>query len=90
MVANEMSNGQCPACGEPNDCRMASGDAYKGLCWCEALAVDPRALERLLGDRPEKCLCARCLGRIAAHPGITWEELLGASIGGSEEPDEVK
>jgi len=52
----------CPLCGEPNDCRLANGCAYKGACWCEA-AIIPISLQRHLANEfPEPaCLCQNCL-----------------------------
>lgn len=68
--------GRCPVCGGPNACRMETGDAYKGRCWCEGPVVSAAALRRILGELAEpRCLCASCLHAIAENPEITREEL---------------
>lgn len=70
----------CPICGEPNRCRLETGEAYKGSCWCERPTLSSAALHRLLEDLPEpRCLCQRCLEAIAANEEITWEELVAGS-----------
>lgn len=76
--------GCCPICARPNGCRLETGGAFKGPCWCEALEVSAEALERLLGDLPEsRCLCRDCLAAIAATPEIPWEELAAKAPGGT-------
>ncbi|HEV7406512.1 MAG TPA: cysteine-rich CWC family protein [Chthoniobacteraceae bacterium] len=66
----------CPVCAGPNECRMETGEGFKGACWCAGLSVSAAALERLLGHVAERrCLCRSCLERIAADPAITWDEL---------------
>jgi hypothetical protein len=29
----------CPLCGKDNQCRVAKGHPYKGLCWCDQIVV---------------------------------------------------
>ena len=66
----------CPICSEPNCCRLETGEAYKGPCWCERPTLSVAAVRRLIADLPEpRCLCPACLEGIAANPEITWEEL---------------
>jgi len=68
--------GNCPLCGEPNRCRLETGEGYKGPCWCERPTVSAAALRRLLGElAAPRCLCAGCLESIAADPEITREAL---------------
>jgi hypothetical protein len=70
----------CPVCGEPNSCRLETGEAYKGPCWCERPILDAAALRRLHDELPEpRCLCPRCLETIASHPDVTWDELVARS-----------
>ena len=67
---------RCPVCARPNRCRLETGEAYKGPCWCERPIIAKAALVRLLADLPEvRCLCSSCLEGIAENPEITWTEL---------------
>lgn len=69
--------GHCPLCGGPNRCRIETGEAYKGPCWCESPIVSTAAMRRLLSDLAEpRCVCATCLERIAANSEITQEALV--------------
>ena len=71
---------RCPVCSRPNRCRMETGEAYKGPCWCFHPSLSGAALHRLLADLPEpRCLCQDCLEAIAANPGITRDELVAHS-----------
>jgi hypothetical protein len=55
----------CPMCGGPNDCRMESGEGFKGRCWCERVAVSAEALERLGAKMlAPRCLCRGCLEKL--------------------------
>src|SRR5688500_4461452 len=73
---------RCPVCGQPNRCRLETGEAYKGPCWCERPIVAKAALIRLLAELPEaRCLCPSCLESIAENPEATWEELITRSRG---------
>jgi len=66
----------CPVCAAPNRCRLETGEAYKGSCWCEQPVLLSSTLQRLLANLPEaRCLCRNCLETIAAHPDVTWDEL---------------
>ncbi|HSI11897.1 MAG TPA: cysteine-rich CWC family protein [Chthoniobacter sp.] len=66
----------CPVCSSPNRCRLETGEAYKGPCWCEGPVLLSSSLQRLLVDLPEqRCLCPDCLHAIAANPDVTWDEL---------------
>jgi hypothetical protein len=68
--------GRCQICGGPNGCRLETGEAYKGPCWCEKPALPASALHRLMGEVADpRCLCQRCLERIEADPAVTWEQL---------------
>ena len=67
----------CPVCSAPNRCRLETGEAYKGPCWCERPTLSGAALRRLLADLPEpRCLCETCLQSIADDPDITWDALV--------------
>lgn len=66
----------CPVCAAPNRCRLETGEAYKGPCWCERPVLLSSSLQRLLVDLPEqRCLCPDCLHAIAENPEVTWDEL---------------
>ena len=66
----------CPLCHRPNGCRLETGEAYKGPCWCEKLTLPPAAARRLAEEVMEaRCLCAACLEALAANPEIAWDEL---------------
>jgi hypothetical protein len=67
----------CPVCGRSNECRLETGEGYKGRCWCEGPILSATALNRLLGELPEpRCLCRGCLEMIAGEPEISWEALV--------------
>lgn len=69
--------GRCPACGGPNGCRLESGEAFKGPCWCEELVLSAAASRRISDEFVEsRCLCRACLEAIAANPEITIAELV--------------
>ncbi len=66
----------CPVCAQPNQCRLETGEAYKGPCWCERPTLPAAAFRRLTADLPEpRCLCPTCLETLAHQPEVTWEEL---------------
>ena len=70
----------CPVCSAPNRCRLETGEAYKGPCWCERPTLSGAAMRRLLADLPEpRCLCESCLQGIADDSEITWDELVARS-----------
>ena len=55
---------------------METGEAYKGLCWCERLTLSAAALRRLTEELSEaRCLCVDCLEALAAEPEISWNTL---------------
>jgi len=52
--------GACPACGQPNQCAMASGANPQG-CWCMQAPVSRAALARLPAqERGQRCICPVC------------------------------
>jgi hypothetical protein len=56
----------CPLCGNDNQCRVAKGHLYKGLCWCAQIVVPGHILSRLAAEWVEPaCLCRSCLETIA-------------------------
>ena len=70
----------CPICHAPNTCRMETGEAYKGPCWCERITLPDAAQRRLTDEIAEpRCLCPRCLEALAANPGISWSDLAKSS-----------
>ena len=53
---------RCPLCGRENDCRQASSDAYKGLCWCERVTFPDELMQRLPEEaRGRACVCRSCV-----------------------------
>jgi Family of unknown function (DUF5522)/Cysteine-rich CWC len=57
---------QCPVCGGDNQCRLAKGHLYKGLCWCEEINVPSGALGAFVADSLQPvCLCRSCLETLA-------------------------
>jgi len=77
----ERRPGFCPIAGVPNGCRLDTGEAYKGPCWCDAVTLPQVALNRLLENELEpRCLCQSALEAIAAAPGATWEEVRVAAL----------
>jgi len=77
----------CPVCGEPNHCRLETGEPYKGPCWCERPVLTSAVLRRLLGELLEpRCLCPSCLEFVAANPEVTWDEL----VAGNRLPDTLQ
>jgi hypothetical protein len=56
----------CPLCGKDNQCRVAKGHLYKGLCWCEKIVVPGHILSRLAAEWVEPaCVCRSCLETVA-------------------------
>ena len=56
----------CPLCGQDNQCRVAKGHLYKGLCWCDHIVVPGHILKRLAAEWVEPaCLCRSCLETIS-------------------------
>ncbi len=52
----------CPVCRQPNLCRLATGEGYRGPCWCESIAVSPSTAQYLKASLPAgSCLCQSCL-----------------------------
>jgi len=51
----------CPACGNANDCQMASDKK----CWCFDVPVNKFKLEQALKDKlKDQCLCNSCLKKL--------------------------
>jgi len=56
----------CPLCGEDNQCRVAKGHLYKGLCWREKIVLPAHILNRLATEWVEPaCICRSCLETVA-------------------------
>lgn len=71
-----LQNARCPICARPNSCRLETGEAFKGACWCEAPQISEAAMRRMRDTLPEgRCLCAACLTAIAADPEVKWSTL---------------
>lgn len=59
---------ECPVCGAPNCCQLATAALYKGPCWCAEFTVPAERLRRLPEHARGRCLCRRCLAAVAAGP----------------------
>ena len=71
-----LQNARCPICARPNTCRMETGEAFKGPCWCEGPQLTAAAMRRMRDTLPEgRCLCSACLAAIAAEPEVAWSTL---------------
>lgn len=71
-----LENARCPICGRANGCRMETGEAYKGACWCAAPQISDAAMRRMRDTLPEgRCVCFACLSAIAAEPDVAWSAL---------------
>jgi len=63
---NELDAGQCPLCGESNDCQLCTVNAYKGPCWCAKVSVPDALLLRVPPDLKNRaCICHKCIGNFA-------------------------
>lgn len=53
---------RCPLCGGQNQCPLASGDAYRGKCWCERIDIPQEVLDLVPEDaRRLSCVCSACV-----------------------------
>ena len=54
--------GQCPLCGQPNDCQLCTAAAYKGPCWCAKVEIPEALLAQVPPElRNQACLCRACV-----------------------------
>ena len=71
--------GQCPLCGQPNDCQLCTTAAYKGPCWCAKVEI-PEALLALVPPelRNQACLCHGCVMKFhrARKSSVTPQKVL--------------
>ena len=55
-------SGQCPLCGQPNDCQLCSVSAGKGPCWCARVEIPDALLARVPVElRNRACICPGCI-----------------------------
>lgn len=59
---------ECPVCGAPNRCQLATAALYKGPCWCGEFTVPAERLRRLPEHARGRCLCRGCLAALALGP----------------------
>ena len=53
---------QCPLCGQPNDCQLATQRDCKSPCWCMGKNFSPELLARVPEEaRRCACICQRCV-----------------------------
>jgi len=53
--------GQCPLCGQPNDCQLCTVAAYKGVCWCAKVEIPDALIAQVPPDlRNKNCICRAC------------------------------
>ncbi len=59
LPASGLDAGQCPLCGQSNDCQLCTVNAYKGPCWCATVDVpDATLLQRVPPDLKNRaCIC---------------------------------
>jgi len=61
-TATAVDPGQCPLCGQPNDCQLCTTTAYKGPCWCARVEIPEALLAQVPADaRNQSCLCRACV-----------------------------
>jgi hypothetical protein len=61
-TANQADAGQCPLCGEPNDCQLCAINPYKGPCWCAKVEIPDALLAQVPPDmRNKACICRDCV-----------------------------
>ncbi len=54
--------GQCPLCGQSNDCQLCTDAAYKGPCWCAMAKIPDELIARVPPDLQNKaCICRACV-----------------------------
>ncbi len=59
----------CPLCGGANGCPLASGDVYRGRCWCESVDFPDPLLSRVPeGARRVACICRSCVDHALTPP----------------------
>jgi prepilin-type N-terminal cleavage/methylation domain-containing protein/prepilin-type processing-associated H-X9-DG protein len=61
-IQTSFDSGQCPLCGQPNDCQLCSVSAHKGPCWCECVEIPDGLLARVPVElRDRACVCPGCI-----------------------------
>jgi hypothetical protein len=54
--------GQCPLCGQPNECQLCTAAAYKGPCWCAKMEIPETLLAQVPAAlRNRACICRACI-----------------------------
>jgi hypothetical protein len=54
--------GQCPLCGQRNDCQRCMIAGYKGPCWCDRINFPEELLRRVPEELQNKvCICRACV-----------------------------
>jgi hypothetical protein len=54
--------GQCPLCGQANDCQLCTTGTYKGPCWCAKVSIPEELLAQIPDERRNQaCLCRACV-----------------------------
>ena len=57
-----IDSGQCPLCGQPNDCQLCSVSACKGPCWCARVEIPEGLRARVPVElRDCACICPGCI-----------------------------
>jgi hypothetical protein len=61
-AAKTFDAGQCPLCGQPNDCQLCTIAAYKGPCWCAAVKIPEELIAQIPPEsRNKTCVCLTCV-----------------------------
>lgn len=64
-----ISPGNCPLCGGANGCPLASGQVYRGRCWCESIDMPDHLLARVPeAARRVTCICRSCVNQALPIP----------------------
>ena len=59
---------KCPLCGGANGCPLASGNVYRGCCWCESVDFPDPLLSRVPeAARRIACICRSCIDHSSLH-----------------------
>jgi hypothetical protein len=61
-AAKTFDAGDCPLCGQPNDCQLCTDAAYKGPCWCAKVKIPDELIAQVPPElRNSACLCRNCV-----------------------------
>ncbi|MGP8202295.1 MAG: cysteine-rich CWC family protein [Limisphaerales bacterium] len=68
-IQGTIDAGQCPLCGQSNDCQRCSTGAHIGPCWCARVEIPDELLARVPVElRDRACLCRNCIESFRLNP----------------------